>query len=181
MTRFFEVVDYLKPEADEIYGLLPDILVRPIVSFMNSFKKKGESKPFTVTQKPVTTSFLGYLRIWLLSKLKFMRPVSYRRRNEHKTIELYLDSIEKFGKMDYQLGTAIARAGNIIKGYGRVRRRTRDSFNRLILNVLEKSYEEEKSSPDGLAKTLEIFNSSAEIVSQEAEGIEKTEQQHSQG
>ena len=83
--------------------------------------------------------------------------------------------------MDYQLGTAIARSGNIIKGYGRVRRRTRDSFNRLIINVLEKSYEEEKSSPDGLAKTLEIFNSSAEIVSQEAEGIEKAEQQISQG
>ena len=45
----------------------------------------------------------------------------------------------------------------------------------------KESYEEEKSSPDGLAKTLEIFNSSAEIVSQEAEGIEKAEQQLSQG
>ena len=174
--QVFEVVDYLKPEADEIYGLLPDIVVRPVLSLLNSIKLRGDGKPLTVAQKPVTTSFFGYLRIWFLSKIKFMRPVSYRYRNENKTIDLYIESIDKFGNLDYELGIAVTKSGSFIKGYGRVRRRTRESFNRLISNVLEKVYENEKSAPDGLSKTFEIFSRSAELVAQEEDGIEKAEE-----
>jgi len=174
--QVFEVVDYLKPEADEIYGLLPDIVVRPVLSLFNSANLRSNKDPVTLAQKPVTTSFFGYLRVWILSKIKFMRPVSHRYSNEYKTINLYLESIEKFGTLDYKLGLSIAKSGSIIKGYGRVRRRTIDSFKRLISNILEKAYEKEQSAPDGLKRTVEIFNSSAGLVAQSEEGIDKAEE-----
>jgi len=180
--QIFEVIDYLKPEADEIYGLMPDFIVRPVLFFLSSsifrtFQRSG--RPVAVAQKPVTTSFFGYLRIWTLSKMKFMRPSSYRYKNEQKTIDLYLESAEKFGKLDYKLGFSIAKSGSIIKGYGRVRRRTRDSFNRLILNILEKSYEKEKRNSDSLTETSDIYNRSADLVSKSEDGIEKAEEMFS--
>lgn len=177
--QVFEVVDYLKPEADEIYGLMPDIVVRPVLSLLNSTiyrNRQGRGKPLTVAQKPVTTSFLGFLRIWLLSKLKFLRPSSYRYRREHETIDLYLDTVEKFGGLDYKIGLSIAKSGSIIKGYGRVRRRTIDSFKRLIKNILEKSYDKEKEEQAGLTKTAEIFNQSVQLISQSEDGIDKAEE-----
>ena len=179
--QIFEVIDYLKPEADEIYGLMPDFFVRPLLYFFNSpvfgfLHKRG---PVTVEQKPETTSFFGYFRIWLLTKLRFMRPSSYRYKNEWQTIDLYINSVEKFASLDYNLGLSIAKSGSIIKGYGRVRRRTRDSFNRLITNILEKSWEKGKNSPDVLAEVNEIFNRSVELISQSEDGIEKAEEMFS--
>lgn len=176
--QVFEVIDYLKPEADEIYGLMPDIVVRPVLSFLNSTvyrNRSGRGKPLTVAQKPVTTSFFGFFRIWLLSKLKFLRPSSYRYRKEHETIDLYIESVEKFGGLDYKLGLGIARSGSIIKGYGRVRRRTMESFRRLIKNVVEESFDMEKKNMDGFSKTSEVLNQSLELISQSEDGIDKAE------
>ena len=179
--QIFEVIDYLKPEADEIYGLMPDIVVRPLVYFFNApvfgfLHKRG---PVTVEQKPETTTFFGFLRMWMLSKIKFMRPSSYRYKNEWQTIDLYISSVDKFASLDYSLGLSIANSGSIIKGYGRVRRRTRDSFHRLITNILEKSYEEGKHSPDVLTEVNVIFKRSVELVSSTEDGIEEAEKMFS--
>src|SRR5690606_15024276 len=73
--QVFKVIDYLKPDAEEIYGLLPNIVVAPFVRIVESslFKKIWRRKrPVTFAQTPTTTSFSGFLRLWLMTKIKFM-------------------------------------------------------------------------------------------------------------
>ena len=173
--QIFKVVDYLKPDAEEVYGLFPNIIVSPVLYLLDKLIWKNK-EPLTVAQKPTTTSIFGFFRIWMLAKLKFMRPYSYRYKNEHKIIELYLASVEKFAEADYELGVLAAKSGSIIKGYGRVRRRTIDTFRRLYNNVVTKIYDYELERGTGFDKTKEIFIESVELISGDEASIEKAEE-----
>ena len=176
--QLFNVVDYLKPDAEEVYGLFPNIVVAPVLYLMDSrlFKKIWTRKdPLTVAQKPTTTSVFGFFRVWMLTKFKFMRPYSYRFKNEHKIIRLYLNSVEKLAEADYELGVMTARSGSIIKGYGRVRRRTMDTFERLINNIVDKLYHSDLENGMGFDKTKEIFAESIKLISEDEGAIEKAE------
>ena len=176
--QVFSVVDYLKPDAEEVYGLFPNTLVAPILALLDSkvLKKVWTKKdPLTVSQKPTTTSFWGFFRIWMLSKFKFMRPYSFRFKKEHEIIELYLKDVERFAKADYELGVLAARSGSIIKGYGRVRRRTVDSYKRLINNIVTKLYDYDLEQGKGFDKTRETFAESIKLISKDESGIDKAE------
>ena len=176
--QIYNVVDYLKPDAEEVYGLFPNVIVKPALYIIESgpFKKLWRRKdPLTFSQKPTTTSFFGFFRIWILTKFKFIRPYSFRYKNEHRLIGLYLQSVEKFAEGDYELGVLTARSGSIIKGYGRVRRRTIDTFNRLIGNVVTVLYDSEVASGSGFLKTKEIFSESLKLISEDEDAINKAE------
>jgi len=176
--QIFNVVDYLKPDAEEVYGLFPNVIVAPVLYLIDSriFKNFWRRKePLTVAQKPTTTSFFGFFRIWILSKFKFMRSYSYRYKKEHNVIKLYLQNVEKFAEADYELGLMVARSGSIIKGYGRVRRRTTDTFSRLINNVITKLYDNELEKVNGFKKTKEIFTESIELISSNENAIYEVE------
>ncbi|HEY7535043.1 MAG TPA: indolepyruvate oxidoreductase subunit beta family protein [Thermodesulfobacteriota bacterium] len=166
--QMLRVTDYLKPDAEEVYGLLPNLLVAPIVRFTetNLFKNFWpENKKLTLGQKPITTSFSGFLRLWFLTKLKFMRPYSYRYHREHSVIKKYKTSIEKFARLNYELGCLVAKSGEMIKGYGRVRRRTMDAFNRFLDNVITPLTEFEKKSRKGFHLTLDVGEKSLKLIS----------------
>lgn len=174
----FRVTDYLKPDAEEIYGLLPNFLVAPIIYltetdfFQNLWPK---NKKITLGQKPVTTSFSGFLRLWLLTKLKFMRPYSYRYHKEHSLIKKYKTSVERFAKINYDIGCLIAKSGQMIKGYGKVRRRTMDAFNRFLDNVITPLVEFEKKNRKSFSLTLEIGEKSLSLIAASTEGIDEAE------
>ncbi len=174
----FRVTDYLKPDAEEIYGLLPNFLVAPIIyitetSFFQNLWPKN--KKLTLEQKPITTSFSGFLRLWLLSKLKFMRPYSYRYHKEHSLIKKYKANVEKFAKINYDIGCLIAKSGQMIKGYGKVRRRTMDAFGRFLDNVITPLVEFEKKNRKGFSLTLEIGEKSLNLIAASIDGIDKAE------
>lgn len=178
-NQVYSVRDYLKPDAEEIYGLLPNILVRPVVRFMDSdiFKRIWKKdKLLTLGQTPRTNSFFGYLRLWTLSRFKFIRPYSYRYKNEHLIIKKYIESIEKYGNSDYELGCIVAKSGSIIKGYGKVRRRTINTFHRFLDNVVCKLYNYESSNNSAFKLTKDISKSALELISETEDGIEKAEE-----
>jgi len=138
-NQIFDVIDYLKPDAYEIYGLLPNIIVSPLIKIINNTQLKNlkrDHKDITFAQKPKTTSFLGFLRLFLLTKIKFLRPYSHRFANEHKVINKYIESTIEYTKKNYDLGALVAKSGSLIKGYGDVRRRTVDVFCRYIDNII---------------------------------------------
>src|SRR4029453_18248634 len=68
------VTDYLKPDLDEIWGVLPDRLVRPLARWAE--RRWPHGRP-TVGQHVRTTTISGFLRVWLLARLKGLRPTSY--------------------------------------------------------------------------------------------------------
>ena len=176
--QMFRVTDYLKPDAEEVYGLLPNLLIAPIVRFTetNLFRSYWpESKRLTVGQKPMTTSFSGFLRLWLLTKLKFMRPYSYRYHKEHSLIKKYKNNVERFARLNYELGCLVAKSAQMIKGYGRVRRKSIDAFNRFLDNIITPLVEFEKKSRKGFHLTLDIGEKSLKLISTSTEEISKAE------
>jgi indolepyruvate ferredoxin oxidoreductase, beta subunit len=177
--QVFKVIDYLKPDAEEVYGLLPYYLVSPVLSFTRTslFKKIWRRKqPLTFGQTPITTSFSGFLRLWLLTRIKFMRPQSYRYRKEHALIKKYMESVKIYSQYDYKLGCLIAKSAGMVKGYGKVRRRTMDAFYRFIDNIVFPLSEFERDSRKNFDITLEIGEEAIKLISGESiDGIDKAE------
>jgi indolepyruvate ferredoxin oxidoreductase beta subunit len=127
------VTDYLKPDLDEIWGVLPDRLVRPFARWAE--RRWPHGRP-TLGQHVRTTTISGFLRVWLLARLKPLRRVSYRARQEHVRIARWLAAVEASAGLDAGLAVEVARAGQLVKGYGDVRRRLLAVHEQLLDAVL---------------------------------------------
>lgn len=177
--QVFKVVDYLKPDAEELYGLLPYFLVAPVVSLTETrlFKKIWRrKKPLTFAQTPVTTSFSGYAMLWLLTKMKFMRRQSFRYKKEHALIKKYTESVKYYASLDYRVGCLVAKSASMVKGYGKVRRRTMNAFARFIDNVIFPIAEFEKNYRKNYDITLEIGEEALKLIAGETvNGIDRAE------
>ncbi len=114
------ITDYLKPDLDEIWGVLPDRLVRPFARWAE--RRWPHGRP-TVGQHVRITTVTGFLRVWLLARLKPLRGISYRAREEHARIARWLEAVRTCAAGDAALAVEVARAGQLVKGYGDVRRR----------------------------------------------------------
>jgi indolepyruvate ferredoxin oxidoreductase, beta subunit len=114
------VTDYLKPDLDEIWGVLPDRLVRPFARWAE--RRWPHGRP-TVGQHVKITTISGFLRVWLLARLKPLRRMSYRAREEHARIGRWLEAVRTCAAWDAALAVEAARAAQLVKGYGDVRRR----------------------------------------------------------
>ena len=127
------VTDYLKPDLDEIWGVLPDRLVRPFARWAE--RRWPHGRP-TIGQHVRTTTISGFLRVWLLARLKPLRRVSYRARLEHARIDRWLQAVSTCAALDLTLALEVARAGQLVKGYGDVRRRMLGLHEQLLDAVL---------------------------------------------
>jgi indolepyruvate ferredoxin oxidoreductase beta subunit len=128
-----EVTDYLKPDLDEIYGILPDRLVAPFARWAE--RRWPHGRP-TLAQHVRTTTVLGFLRIWLLGRLRWLRPISYRAAREHAQIDRWLAAVRQCMAWDVELAREVAHAGQLVKGYGDVRRRMAGRLDRLLAHTL---------------------------------------------
>jgi len=127
------VTDYLKPDLDEIWGVLPDRLVRPFARWAE--RRWPHGRP-TLGQHVRTTTVSGFLRVWLLARLKPLRRVSYRAREEHARIARWLEAVKTAADLDVGLAVEVARAGQLVKGYGDVRRRMLAVHEQILAAVL---------------------------------------------
>jgi indolepyruvate ferredoxin oxidoreductase, beta subunit len=127
------VTDFLKPDLDEIWGVLPDRIVRPLARWAE--RRWPHGRP-TLGQHVRTTTVSGFLRVWLLARLKRWRPISYRAREEHARIARWLDAVRVCAARDPSLGVEVARAAQLVKGYGDVRRRMFALHEELLAGVL---------------------------------------------
>jgi indolepyruvate ferredoxin oxidoreductase beta subunit len=128
-----EVTDYLKPDLDEIYGILPNVLVAPFARWAE--RRWPHGRP-TLAQHVRTTTILGYLRIWLLARLRRLRPVSYRAHHEFAGITRWLEAVRRCAGWNTALAREVAHAGQLVKGYGDVRRRMHAHLDRLLRATL---------------------------------------------
>lgn len=178
--QIFKVIDYLRPDAEEIYGLLPNFIVSPVLSFTRSgfFKKIWKrTKPLTMGQTPTTNSFTGFLRLWFLTKMKFLRPLSYRYKKEHAVIVKYTAAIKSYAEYDYKLAVLVSKSAQMIKGYGKVRRRTINAFIRYLDNIIFPLADFERNKRKNFDITLEIGEEALKLITGESiDGIDKAEQ-----
>jgi indolepyruvate ferredoxin oxidoreductase beta subunit len=143
------VTDYLKPDLDEIYGLLPYRLVRRFARFAE--RRWPHGRP-TIGQHVRTTTVAGFLRLWLLARLRPLRPFSYRAHREHERMARWLQVVRQVTPLDYDLGCEVAQAAQLVKGYGDVRRRMTTGFDGLLTTVVEAARLDPATARD-LAKT----------------------------
>jgi indolepyruvate ferredoxin oxidoreductase beta subunit len=124
-----EITDYLKPDLDELYGILPHRLVAPFARWAE--RRWPHGRP-TLGQHVRTTTVLGFLRVWLLGRCRRLRPISYRAHLEHARMERWLAIVTRCAGWDPALGREVARAAQLVKGYGDVRRRMAALFDELV-------------------------------------------------
>jgi indolepyruvate ferredoxin oxidoreductase beta subunit len=124
-----EVTDYLKPDLDELYGILPHRLVAPFARWAE--RRWPHGRP-TLGQHVRTTTVLGFLRVWLLGRCRRLRPISHRAQLEHAGIDRWLAAVRRCAAWDHALALEVARAARLVKGYGDVRRRMATLFDDLL-------------------------------------------------
>jgi indolepyruvate ferredoxin oxidoreductase, beta subunit len=111
----FSVHDFLKPGIEELCQLLPSFLARPMLRLA---ERKGWLGRIYFGMEINSTSISGYLRFWLLAKLRFLRPYGYRYKQEQQHIDNWLWLIREAAKHSTELALEVAECARLIKGYG---------------------------------------------------------------
>ena len=65
-----------------------------------------------------SASVSGFLRFWLLAKLRGWRPKSYRFQQEQRAIEAWLRLVTEAARLSGDLALEVAECARLIKGYG---------------------------------------------------------------
>ncbi len=147
------VTDYLKPDLDELYGILPAAIGGPIARWAE--RRWPDGRP-TIGQHVKTTSVLGFLRVWLLARLRGLRPSSLRRQREFALMSRWEDTVLAAAALDEALAAEVAELANIVKGYGEVRRRLSGALGRFLDEAVRLSIEADRRAGHGFARSTEI-------------------------
>ncbi|HSF06831.1 MAG TPA: indolepyruvate oxidoreductase subunit beta family protein [Methylomirabilota bacterium] len=162
------VTDYLRPDLDEIYGILPDRLVAPIARWAE--RRWPHGRP-ALGQHVRTTTVLGFLRLWLLARCRWLRPHSYRARREHERMERWLAAIRSAQDRDPALAREVAAAAQLVKGYGEVRRRMMAHLDRLLESVMTAAASE--AGGDGFPVATGLAGAFRRLVLTDPEGEQR--------
>jgi indolepyruvate ferredoxin oxidoreductase beta subunit len=147
------VTDYLKPDLDELYGLLPAVIGAPIARWAE--RRWPEGRP-TIGQHVKTTTVLGFLRVWLLARLRGLRPFSLRRRREFALMSRWEDAVLAAAALDEALACEVAELATVVKGYGEVRRRLSAALARLLDESVRPVIEADRRAALGFAAATRI-------------------------
>jgi indolepyruvate ferredoxin oxidoreductase, beta subunit len=147
------VTDYLKPDLDELYGILPVAIGGPIARWA---ERRWPSGRPTIGQHVQTTSVLGFLRVWLLARLRWLRPSSLRRQREFALMSRWEDTVLAAAALDPALAAEVAELANIVKGYGEVRRRLSGALERFLDDTVRPAIEADRRAGAGFARSTEI-------------------------
>ncbi len=143
----YRVVDFFSPDWDELTGLLPVKVTRDkghgagaknpqslseVDDLPTLPSQVEELKRPAVQLKLETTSLLGFLMLKALLLLKPLRPYSQRFRNEWEAITEWLSAVDWALSEDYDLAFLVARSGEMVRGYGRTRRKTLSAWRTFI-------------------------------------------------
>jgi len=146
------VTDYFKPDLDELYGILPARIAAPIARWAERRWPGGRPTP---GQHVRTTSVLGFLRVWVLGRLRFLRPVSLRFEREHALMARWERAVLDAAAVDRGLAIEVADAATVVRGYGQVRRRLSHAFERLLDEVLAPAVARDRAEGRGYARAAE--------------------------
>jgi indolepyruvate ferredoxin oxidoreductase, beta subunit len=109
------VVEFLKPGIEEMCSILPPWAATQIIAFA---QRRGLIDRFHWGMEIKTHAVSGYLRLFLLAKLRRFRPRSHRYANEQAAIEAWLGLVVAAAVKSAALALEVAECSRLIKGYG---------------------------------------------------------------
>jgi indolepyruvate ferredoxin oxidoreductase beta subunit len=83
-----------------------------------------------------TTSVFGFLRVWLLAKLRRWRRKSYRFHAEQGSIEAWLGRVIEAARLSPDLALEVAECARLIKGYGDTLKRGSDNYQLIETRII---------------------------------------------
>jgi indolepyruvate ferredoxin oxidoreductase, alpha subunit len=133
----FSVSEFLKPGVEEFCSVLPPWLGARVLAY--AARHPGLAGAHWGMEIN-TSSIFGYLRFYLLAKLRAFRPRTYRYGEEQRAIEAWLRQIGQAAPLSAELAIEIAECARLIKGYGDTHKRGTGNYHliekELILPVL---------------------------------------------
>jgi indolepyruvate ferredoxin oxidoreductase beta subunit len=163
------VTDYLKPDLDEIYGILPAAIGGPIARWAE--RRWPDGRP-TITQHVNTTAVLGYARVWALGRLRWLRPSSLRAQREFALIDRWQHEVIDAAALDYDLACEVADTATVVRGYGEVRRRLSGAFTRFLDEILAPAVARDRAAGKGYARARDIVGETRKKLLADEKGIE---------
>ena len=123
------ITEFLKPGVDEWCSLLPAWLARPV---LRAADRGGWRRRLNVGLHVRTSSVTGFLLLWSLARLRWLRRGMYRYREEQERIEAWLDGVGEAHAASPALGIEAAKCANLVKGYGETHERGVRNFERTM-------------------------------------------------
>jgi indolepyruvate ferredoxin oxidoreductase beta subunit len=123
------ITDFFKPGISEISDMLPSALAKVLIGWGEKNKKMEN---FGIALEVKTTTVTGFLKLWLLAKLRWWRPKSYRWKVEQANIEDWLDLVATAARIDVKFANEVAELSRLVKGYGSTHRRGSKNFKRIV-------------------------------------------------
>ena len=123
------IVEYLDPGLDEITAVMPPFVARMLLGIGKRFPSLGR---YRHPMKVRTDTVSGFLKLWLMARLRPFRRRTYRYGVEQVQIERWLDTLAQAAMRDHGLGLEVALCARLIKGYGDTYERGWGNFRRIL-------------------------------------------------
>ena len=123
------VTDFFKPGITEISDILP-VGIGKKLRIWGEQHKKMDNFGFNIEVK--TTAVMGFLKLWMLAKLKWWRPKSLRWKVEQENIDDWLNKVISASLINKEFAVEVAELSRLIKGYGSTHRRGMRNFSNVI-------------------------------------------------
>jgi indolepyruvate ferredoxin oxidoreductase, alpha subunit len=130
----FAVTEFLKPGVEEFCSILPPWLARPILALAERHGKFGAAH---WGMEINTASVSGFLRFYILAKLRRLRPRTWRYQQEQRDIGNWLKLIARAAPLSAELAIEVAECARLIKGYGDTHKRGSDNYRVIVSQVIE--------------------------------------------
>jgi indolepyruvate ferredoxin oxidoreductase beta subunit len=127
------IADFLKPGIEEFCSFLPSRLARPILGLAQRFGWLGR---FHWGLELKSTAVAGFLRFWLITKLRRFRPRSHRFGEEQRAIEAWLGLVVRAAAQSADLAFEVVECARLIKGYGDTYKRGSANYDRIAREVI---------------------------------------------
>ena len=123
------ITEFLKPGVDEWCSVLPGWLARPI---LRAADRGGWRRRLNVGLHVRTSSVSGFLLLWTLARLRWLRRGMHRFREEQERIEAWLGRVGDAYAASPALAVEAAKCANLVKGYGDTHERGVRNFERTM-------------------------------------------------
>ena len=123
-----DITEYLKPGPEEIFGLLPPALGKWALARV----RPDRAWPLKVR----TTRLSGFLRLKLLSGLRFWRPRTLRQAEEEAWVERWLALVDKTLAVDPEAAREVVATAALVRGYGDTYKRGLTNWSRIMDEVV---------------------------------------------
>jgi indolepyruvate ferredoxin oxidoreductase beta subunit len=130
----FAITEFLKPGVEEFCSVLPPWLAKRILALAERHRGLGAAHWGMAIN---TASISGFLRFYVLARLRGFRPRTWRFQEEQRNIENWLRLIARAAPLSAELAIEISECARLIKGYGDTHKRGSDNYRQIVSQVIE--------------------------------------------